>query len=61
MPKDTHSELFKQLQVENSEQLPIILRNDPAIKRMKPEKGDIVKISRKSLTAGSYTYYRVVR
>ena len=61
MPKETYSELLSKLQVETSEQLPIILRNDPSIKRLKPEKGDIIKISRKSLTAGSNTYYRVVR
>lgn len=41
-------------------QLPRILETDPAIKEMSPKPGDVVKIVRKSETAGESIYYRVV-
>jgi DNA-directed RNA polymerase subunit H (RpoH/RPB5) len=41
-------------------QLPRILETDPAIKEMNPKPGDVVKIIRKSTTAGDNEYYRVV-
>jgi DNA-directed RNA polymerase subunit H len=41
-------------------QLPQILQNDPAIEDMEVEVGDIIKITRKSQTAGEAVYYRVV-
>jgi len=41
-------------------QLPRISIKDPAIKDMKLKKGDIVKIERKSETAGKTIFYRVV-
>jgi DNA-directed RNA polymerase subunit H len=40
--------------------LPRILETDPAIKEMSPKPGDVVKIVRKSETAGESVYYRVV-
>ena len=40
--------------------LPKILKDDPAIKALKPEKGDVVKIIRKSQTAGQAIYFRRV-
>lgn len=43
-----------------SENLPKILTNDPAVKAIGAKEGDILKIVRKSPTAGVYTYYRVV-
>lgn len=41
-------------------QLPRILKNDPAIKNMNPEVGQVVRIHRKSPTIGKTEYYRVV-
>ncbi len=41
-------------------QLPKILLSDPVIKKLKANPGDIVKIIRKSKTAGTSIYYRVV-
>jgi DNA-directed RNA polymerase subunit H len=41
-------------------QLPIIRKNDPAIIFIGGKRGDIVKIVRKSLTAGEAVYYRYV-
>lgn len=41
-------------------QLPKILSKDPAIAAMKLERGDAIKITRNSKTAGVSIYYRVV-
>ena len=40
--------------------LPKILANDPAIKQMKYKSGDVIKIVKKSPTAGIAEYYRGV-
>ena len=40
--------------------MPRIKVNDPAIKHLNPKPGDVVKIIRRSITAGEYVYYRVV-
>ncbi|MBN1941570.1 MAG: DNA-directed RNA polymerase subunit H [Candidatus Diapherotrites archaeon] len=42
------------------EELPQIQLDDPAIKHLEPEKGDIIKIARVSNTAGKSIYYRRV-
>lgn len=41
-------------------ELPRIKKDDPAIKEMNPKVGDIIKITRKSQSAGTALYYRVV-
>ena len=40
--------------------LPKILINDPSIQNLSIKEGDIIKIERKSLTAGEYVFYRRV-
>ena len=50
-------ELLAELGIKKSS-LPRISRLDPAVKPLKAEKGDVVKIIRDSLTAGQTTYYR---
>ena len=52
-------ELLERLGVTEKE-LPKILIMDPAIRAMEAKKGDVVKITRKSQTAGFSTYYRAV-
>lgn len=42
------------------ENLPKISINDPAIQYLAPKLGDIIKITRKSATAGISNYYRLV-
>jgi len=41
-------------------QLPKMFKNDPIAKKIKAEVGDIVRITRKSKTAGESVYFRVV-
>ncbi len=41
-------------------QFPQIILSDPTIEDMEVEVGDIIKITRKSPTAGESVYYRVV-
>jgi len=40
--------------------LPKIRKSDPAVKGMKFKRGDVVRITRDSIVAGSAIYYRVV-
>ena len=41
-------------------ELPLIFVNDPAILGLGVKPGDMIKITRKSATAGQSTYYRYV-
>lgn len=41
-------------------QLPKISLSDPVLKGMDVEKGDVIEITRKSQTAGTAMYYRMV-
>ena len=43
-----------------SKELPKILKIDSAIKELNSKPGDIIKITRKSQTAGESIFYRVV-
>ncbi|MBI4155495.1 DNA-directed RNA polymerase subunit H [Candidatus Woesearchaeota archaeon] len=44
----------------SKKQLPSIIVNDPALRKLNPKIGDVVKIIRKSPTAAQGVYYRVV-
>ncbi len=39
---------------------PKILKDDPALIKLNPKMGDLIKIERKSKTAGETIYYRAV-
>jgi len=59
LPKKEAKDLLESLGV-TREQLPKIYVSDPVIKRMEAKEGDIIKITRKSRTAGEAVYYRAV-
>ena len=45
----------------NEKELPLIKKNDPSIKDLNAESGDLIEIKRNILTAkGDYLYYRRV-
>ncbi|MAG47508.1 DNA-directed RNA polymerase subunit H [archaeon] len=54
------NEVLKQFNI-SKKQLPVILKKDAAIKEMKLEKGDIIKIYRDSPTLGKSIFYRLVK
>ncbi|MEM0139458.1 MAG: DNA-directed RNA polymerase subunit H [Ferroplasma sp.] len=64
VPEEEENSLLKKLNV-TKEDLPKISINDPTIKALeeihgKLEPGRLIKIIRKSPTAGYYEYYRVI-
>ena len=52
-------ELFEKYAIE-LQNLPRIFKNDPSIQNLDVKEGDIVKITRKSPTAGESMFYRRV-
>lgn len=52
-------ELLEQLGITGKE-LPKVALADPGIENMDAKLGDVVRITRKSQTAGYTTYYRIV-
>ena len=59
MDEKEKKELFEKLKI-TEKQLPKILTNDAAVKAVGAKEGDVLKIIRKSPTAGTAIYYRVV-
>jgi DNA-directed RNA polymerase subunit H len=52
--------VMKMYGIKKLNQFPKILQSDPVIKILKAKPGDLIKIIRKSDTAGESIYYRVV-
>ncbi|MBI4044930.1 MAG: DNA-directed RNA polymerase subunit H [Candidatus Diapherotrites archaeon] len=59
VPKEKEEELLKALQCEKS-MMPRILEEDPAVEAIGGKKGDVLKITRNSPTAGKSIYFRAV-
>jgi len=53
------AQLFEKYHV-TSKEMPKMLKTDSAIKELEPKPGDVIKIIRKSVTAGESHFYRVV-
>jgi DNA-directed RNA polymerase subunit H len=56
---DEKEEVLEKFKIK-SDNLPRILISDPAVKSIKAKEGDVLKIVRKSKTAGTSIYFRVV-
>ncbi len=59
LKEEEKEELLKKYGV-SLRQLPRILSSDPVVKVLGAKPGDVIRIRRKSLTAGETVYYRVV-
>ena len=59
LSKTEANKIIKQLKV-HQEQLPKIKVDDPVVKEIGAKSGDILKITRKSHTAGKFITYRLV-
>ena len=57
--KDKVEEVLAKYSVEINK-LPAIASDDPIIKEIKAERGDLIKITRNSLVAGQSVYFRIV-
>ena len=59
LPKDQAEEILKKYNAKPS-QLPYVMISDKALEDLDVRPGDIIKITRKSPTAGESVYYRYV-
>jgi DNA-directed RNA polymerase subunit H len=59
LTEEEKKELLEKLKI-SPHQLPKILVSDPVVKAIGAREGDIIKIIRKSPTAGESIYYRIV-
>lgn len=59
LSKKESEEVLKKYGV-TPDQLPKITGDDPVVQVIKAKRGDILKITRRSLTAGEAIYYRLV-
>lgn len=59
MPKKEADEVLIKYNTKHA-QLPFIFLSDPAIRELGAKPGDLIKITRKSPTAGESVYYRYV-
>ena len=53
-------QLLKKYKMEGKEQLPKILASDIMVKAIGAKRGQVLKITRDSMTAGESVYYRLV-
>ncbi|WP_455645249.1 DNA-directed RNA polymerase subunit H [Methanosphaera sp.] len=60
LSEEEAQEVLEELNVRR-DQIPKILPTDPVVKAIGAELGDILRITRKSETAGIFVAYRVVR
>ena len=60
LSKDESQKILKEISV-TPNQLPKILNTDPVIIAIGSKIGDILEITRKSPTAGTIKYYRIVK
>ena len=59
LSEDETEQMLKEFKL-TKDQLPKILITDPCVKRINGKEGDVIKITRKSPTAGVSVFYRMV-
>jgi len=59
LSKEEKKELLDRYNITTKE-LPKIIKGDAALEHLSADAGDVIRIERKSPTAGKTTYYRVV-
>ena len=59
LSKEEKKALLEKLNI-SEKQLPKIFESDPVIKVLNAKPGDVIKITRKSPSAGESIYYRIV-
>lgn len=59
LPEEETTEILKKFGGKK-EKFPQILLSDPVIEELEAKKGDLIKITRETPTAGKTVYYRVV-
>ena len=59
VPEDKRAEFLAKLGTDNL-LLPKLSKDDPVLEEIGAKKGDIIKITRKSHTAGKAIYFRIV-
>lgn len=59
VPKEKHDEVLKKYGLD-SDNMPRISREDPAAEEIGAKKGDMIKITRDSPTAGKAIFFRTV-
>ena len=59
IPAEKAQEIFAKYGAD-AKKFPQILRDDPMVEEIGAKKGDLIKIVRKSMTAGRATYFRIV-
>jgi len=59
VPEERVEEILKKYGT-NLSNLPRVLRDDPSVVEIGAKKGDVIKITRSSLTAGKAVYFRLV-
>ncbi|MFH0954851.1 MAG: DNA-directed RNA polymerase subunit H [Candidatus Micrarchaeota archaeon] len=59
VPEEEAAQVLAKLGV-SKDQLPVILPDDPVAQELQAKSGDLLRIYRKSPTAGQTIYYRVV-
>ncbi len=59
VPEERVEEILKKYGT-NLSNIPRVLRDDPSVVEIGAKKGDMIKITRSSLTAGTAIYFRLV-
>ena len=60
VPEDKVQEVIVKFGTKGVEGFPKMLKDDPAVSEIGAKRGDIIKITRHSSTAGTAIYFRVV-